>query len=149
MALPRIPSPDGPVVKPAVAEKSYPDKALMGIRIMRGDEGVTCDVGYQAYNFDTDEMSDDDRTRERFRIRHLLQEAAICPPLQSALDALINVLTLKYKQAKLRARIAQTPEGTQYDNLVNLLDDLEINDLQLTEREPVPVPFVEQENWAK
>lgn len=150
MALPRIPSPDGPVVVPATQEKTFPDKALLGLRFQRGDRGsVKCDVAYQAYNFDTDEMSDDDRTVETFHIGNILEHAAVCPQLQTVLGNLVNVMTLKYKQHKLRSRIAQTVAGTQYDNLVALLDDLEVNQLQLTERDPVPPPFVEQERWAK
>ena len=150
MALPRIPSPDGPVVTPAIAEKTYPDKALMGIRLKRGTEGrVQCDVGYQAYNYDTKEMSDDKTTVERFSIPDLIAAASICPPLSTTLSALVDVLTLKYKQTKLRYRIGQLEDGAQRDNLIAILDSLEVNDLQLTEREPIPPPFVEEIRWAK
>lgn len=150
MSLPRIPSPDGPVVKPATEEKTYPDKALMGVRILRGDKGnIQCEVGYQAYNYDTNEISDDEDTKERFLIPDLMKEAAISQPLRKALSDLVNILTLKYKQRKLRYRIGQLTDGTKRDNLIAALDNVEVNQLQLTEREPIPPPLNLEERWAK
>jgi hypothetical protein len=90
MAVPRIPA-HKPIVVEPVEAKTYPDKYIMGLVIRKQAEAQPCEVYLQAYNFDTKELSDDETTIERFRLKDIWQESERSPVFAAAMQKVIAV----------------------------------------------------------
>jgi hypothetical protein len=146
MAVPRIPA-HKPIVVEPVEAKTYPDKYIMGLVIRKQGEAQPCEVYLQAYNFDTKELSDDDTTIERFRLKDIWLESERSPVFAAAMQKVIEVIMVEYKEKALLAEIALLPEGKERDALIVQLRAVE-ELLQVPPNE-LPKPFVEEERWAK
>lgn len=145
--LQRIPS-DKTVVKPATVEKIYTDKFIVGLSVVVQSDGTQpCTVVFQAYNFDTKELSDDPSTVEQFRIDNIWTEAARSPVFAQVLGGLVQVIFLKYQEDTLHKLISGMVEGADRDNAIAAFQLVQ-EQLQVPQSE-IPPPFVEQVIWAK
>lgn len=118
MSLPRIPS-NKTVIKPAVEEKVFPDRYILGMTVKRSANGKQpCAVGLQAYNFDTKELSPDPDDLIRFQIADIWAEAERSPTFAATLQQWVSTIMLLYTEHELREQLLAEPEGEARDALV-------------------------------
>jgi hypothetical protein len=135
-----------PVVKPAVAEKVFPDRRISNLSIRQEKGAQTFTVFMQAYNFDTGEIDDDRNTVEQLKVGDIAVEEKRSTVFSQVLNDLLNYVGLWYQEYHLRGQIENTELGSERDALIAEFHDVQ-QQMGVTP-EPPPAVFQETEVWA-